>query len=146
MGHPGQNLASVGREHRVAGMTIPEWMQQFIRSFGYAFEGLRYTLRTQRNFRVHLGFMLAVLILGLWLGITVLEWALLVVMVCAVLLAELFNTVIEVLVDMVQPTYHPLAKVIKDVSAGAVLISAMASVVVGLLVMGPDLWVRVFIP
>ena len=67
------------------------------------------------------------------------RWAVLVLTIALVFFAEMVNTVVEAIVDLVTPEYHPLAKVAKDVSAGAVLVTAMAAVVVGLLILGPPL-------
>lgn len=111
----------------------------FIRSFGYAFEGIFYTLRTQRNMRVHLGIGLVAAALGLWLGISGVEWAVLLVMMALVLTLEMVNTVVETLVDMVTDRFHPLAKVAKDVAAGAVLVAAILAVGVGLFLFLPRL-------
>jgi len=112
-------------------------------SFRFAFSGLWYVLRTQRNARVHLIIAVLVVLLGLWLGLPPTQWALLVLTIGFVLVSEMLNTVAETLVDLINPGYHPLAKVIKDVTAGAVLLAAAVSVVVGLLVLGPPLWARV---
>ena len=111
----------------------------FIRSFGYAFEGIYYTLRTQRNMRVHLGIGLTATALGLWLGISAVEWAVLLVMMALVFTLEMVNTVVEALVDLVTDRYHPLAKVAKDVAAGAVLVAAILAVGVGLFLFLPRL-------
>lgn len=113
-------------------------------SFHYAFAGLGYALRTQRNTRIHLAVAVAVVALGLWLGLTFTQWAVLALTIGLVLVAEMLNTLAETIVDLISPGYHPLAKVIKDVTAGAVLLTAIFSVVVGLLVLGPPLWERLF--
>ncbi len=112
------------------------------RSFGYAWQGLRYVLRTQRNFRIHLAVTAVVVALGLFAGLGWLEWAVIAVMVVIVLAGEMINTVIEAVVDMVTQEYHPLAKVAKDVAAAAVLLAAVGAAVVGLLVIGPHLLAR----
>jgi diacylglycerol kinase len=115
-------------------------------SFHYAFAGLEYALRTQRNTRIHLAVAVLVVALGLWLGLTYTQWAVLALTIGLVLVAEMLNTLAETIVDLISPGYHPLAKVIKDVTAGAVLLTAIFSVVVGLLVLGPPLWERLFGP
>jgi diacylglycerol kinase len=109
-------------------------------SFRYAFAGLRYLLRTQRNARIHVSISLVIVALGLWLGLSTTQWAVIALTIGVVLVAESFNTVIEVIVDLVTEEYHPLAKIAKDVAAGAVLLMAMISVVIGLLILGPPLW------
>jgi len=109
-------------------------------SFKYAFSGLWYMLRTQRNARIHLAVATAVVVMGLWLGISETEWAILVLTIGVVLTAEALNTVAETAVDLATMEYNPLAKVAKDVAAGAVLLMAIAAVVVGFLILGPPLY------
>jgi len=117
--------------------------RNIVESFRFAFAGLWYALRTQRNTRIHLIIAAAAIALGVWLNLSLTQWAVLTLTIGFVLVSEMLNTVAETLVDMISPDYHPLAKIIKDVTAGAVLLTAIASVVVGLLVLGPPLWVRV---
>lgn len=116
--------------------------RNLLESFRYAFAGLAYALRTQRNTRIHLTIAVGVVALGLWLKISLTQWAVLALTIGFVLVGEMLNTVAETLVDLVSPGYHPLAKVVKDVTAGAVLLTAIVSVAVGLLVLGPPLWAR----
>ena len=118
--------------------------RDFVESFRFAFAGLWYALRTQRNTRIHLMITAAVIALGLWLHLSFTQWAVLVLTIGFVLVSEMLNTVAETLVDLVSPGYHPLAKVVKDVTAGAVLLGAIIAVVVGLLVLGPLLLQRLF--
>jgi undecaprenol kinase/diacylglycerol kinase (ATP) len=118
--------------------------QNLVDSFRYAIEGLKYALRTQRNTRIHLTIAALVVAMGLWLGLSATQWAVLALTIGFVLVGEMLNTVAETLVDLVCPGYHPLAKVIKDVTAGAVLLAAGGSVIVGLLILGPPLWARLF--
>ncbi len=115
-------------------------ISDFLASFKYAFAGLWYVLRTQRNARIHLLVTTVVIAVGLWLGLNRTEWAVIVLTIGLVLAAEAFNTVVEAAVDLVTAEYHPLAKVAKDVAAGSVLLMAIAAVVVGLLILGPPLW------
>lgn len=116
---------------------------RFFRGFLYAFRGLWYALRTQRNARVHLACAIAVTIAGFLLRISAIEFAMLYVAIAGVFIAEMFNTVIEICVDLARPEYHPLAGIAKDVAAGAVLLSALLAVVIGVLVLGPHLWALV---
>lgn len=118
--------------------------RNLIDSFRHAFAGLGYALRTQRNTRIHLTIALGVVVLGLCLDLTTTQWAILALTIGMVLVSEMLNTVAETIVDLISPGYHPLAKVIKDVTAGAVLLTAIFSVAVGLLVLGPPLWERLF--
>ena len=113
-------------------------------SFSYALEGWLYVLRTQRNAWVHAAATIAVVILAFWLDLGRIDWAILVLAITIVWTAELANTALEALVDLVSPDVHPLAKTAKDVSAGAVLASACGAAIVGVLILGPPLWERLF--
>ena len=118
--------------------------RNIIESFRFAFAGLWYALRTQRNTRIHLIIAAGAVALGVWLGLSFTQWAVLTLTIGSVLVSEMLNTVGETLVDMISPDYHPLAKIVKDVTAGAVLLAAIVAVIVGLLVLGPPLWGRVW--
>lgn len=109
-------------------------------SFGYAFAGIWYMLRTQRNARIHGLIGACVLALGVVLRLERWEWLVLVITIALVLVAEGFNTAIEAVVDIATSTYHPLARIAKDVSAGAVMLCAIMSVIVGCLIFIPHLW------
>ena len=119
--------------------------RNIIEGFRFAFCGLWHVLGTQRNARIHLLIAAGVVLLGLWLGLSLTQWAVLVLTISSVMVSEMLNTVAETFVDLVSPEYHPLARVVKDVTAGAVLLAAITSVVVGLLVLGPPLWERLFV-
>jgi|GEM_PF-259760 len=108
-----------------------------LHSFRYAFAGLWYALRTQRNLRIHLTAAFLVILMGALLGVSPVEWAILALTIGAVIAAELFNTVIEALVNLVSPEWHPLARVAKDVAAAAVLCLAFVAVAVGLAIFIP---------
>ena len=108
-------------------------------SFRYAIAGLRYLLWTQRNANIHTAIGLAAVALGFVLGIDRYEWLTLTLTIAIVLAAEGVNTAIEAVVDLASPTYHPLAKIAKDVGAGTVLLTAVAAVVVGMLLFLPHL-------
>lgn len=112
------------------------------RSFRNAFSGWWYVLRTQRNAWIHALASILVVILGLWLGLPLRDWAVLVLTIAMVWASEFLNTALEAVVDLASPEHHPLAKVGKDVGAAAVLIAAAAAVVIGLLILGPPLWAR----
>jgi diacylglycerol kinase len=112
------------------------------RSFRYAFDGVRYVLRTQHNAWIHAIITGGVMLLALWLRLPSSDWALLVTMIVLVWTAEFINTALETAVDLIQPQQHPKAKIAKDVAAAAVLLGAAGAVVVGLFVLGPPLWHR----
>lgn len=116
-----------------------EW-GKFIAGFGYAFSGLWYALRTQRNARVHAFITIFAIIMGILLHISAVAFAMIFLAITSVFVAEMFNTVIEICVDLASPDYHPLAKIAKDVAAGAVLLNALLSIIIGLFVLGPPLW------
>jgi probable rRNA maturation factor len=113
------------------------------RSFVCAFAGLWHAIRTQRNMRIHLSVTVAVLLLGLYLQLTWADWAVLALTIGFVLVAEMFNTVAEAALDAAAPGFHPLVKTAKDVAAGAVLLTALISTIVGLLILGPPLWAKI---
>jgi len=110
-----------------------------IHAFRHAFRGLFYVMKTQRNAWIHTAVTTAVFIVGVWLKISLTEWAILVLTIAMVFMAEFVNTAIEAVVDLASPNKHPLAKIGKDVGAAAVLVAAFAAVLVGLLILGPPL-------
>lgn len=124
-------------------MAIKTFLTSRIAAFGHAFHGWGFVLRTQQNAWIHSFIAIAVIIVGLWLGLPVRDWAVLILTIAMVFTAEFINTAIEAVVDLAMPLHHPLAKVGKDVGAGAVLIAALAAIIVGLLILGPPLWARV---
>ena len=117
-------------------------MLRTARSFRYAVAGLRYLVRTQPNFRLHLMAAVAVLAASVILGVSAQGTAVLVLTIALVLVAEALNTAIEAVVNLASPGLHPLAKIAKDAAAGATLIAAVMAVLVGLLVLGPPLLKR----
>jgi diacylglycerol kinase (ATP) len=113
-----------------------------VAAFRYAFHGWAHVLRTQRNAWIHSVIAAAVFIAGLWLGLPARDWAVIVLTIAMVFAAEFMNTAIEAVVDLASPETHPLAKIGKDVGAAAVLVAAIASVLIGLLILGPPLWLK----
>ena len=112
---------------------------KLLRSFRFAFNGLAYALRTQQNFRIHLVILLGVVIAGWVLQVNKTEWMFIICCAMLVLILELINTALEYLCDIVTTELHPAIKIIKDVSAAAVLLGAMGSVVVGMIIFLPKL-------
>jgi len=108
-----------------------------LRSIRFALQGISTMLRTQHNAWVHAAATVAVCALGLALGLSAGEWCCMVLACMAVWTAEALNTAFEFLTDVASPTFHPVAGAAKDVAAGAVLISAIGAIIVGLLVFGP---------
>ena len=112
--------------------------------FRIAFNGIVHTFRTQRHMRVHLYVTLIVVLGALMLNMRMREILVLLFMVTFVLVAEMFNSAIEAVVDLVSPNYHPLAKFAKDISAGAVLVTTIMAIVVGAMIaLGDDNWERI---
>jgi diacylglycerol kinase len=132
MGPPRQQDDTAGRRAAI-GRT------GFWRSFCYAGQGVWHVVRTQRNMRVHLAAAAAVIALALILRVSAVDWACLLAAIGLVLTAEALNTVVEAVVDLCTDEFHPLAKIAKDAAAGAVLISSVAAVGVGIAVFLPRL-------
>jgi diacylglycerol kinase (ATP) len=105
-----------------------------IQSFNWAFEGVIHVLRTQRNMRIHFAVAAGVLILAFSYGVTKLELMALLIAISFVLIAEMVNTAIEGTIDLATTSFDPLAKMAKDIAAGAVLIASVNAVVIGYLV------------
>jgi diacylglycerol kinase len=106
------------------------------KSFTHAGRGLWIFLKTTHNAWIHLAIFVAVILLGIYFNITHVEWMILVLTGGLVIISEAFNTAIEIDIDLTSPGYHPYARDTKDVAAGAVLISAIIAVVVGILIFG----------
>lgn len=115
------------------------YLSSRLRSFGHAFRGLKVLLQTQPNARIHAVATVLVVAASVLLRISPMEWVLIVLAIASVWTAEALNTAIEFLVDLVSPDPHPLAGKVKDVAAGAVLIAAIGSAVIGGFVFGPHL-------
>lgn len=112
-------------------------MGKFFRGFTFAWQGIAYAFKTQINFRFHVLAMTIVIGTGLLLQINTSDWIVLCLLIGLVLSAELFNTAIEKLTDLVTTEMHPLAKIAKDTAAGAVFVLAIASVIIGILIFLP---------
>ena len=108
-----------------------------LQSFRHAFTGLATLFATQHNAILHLIATIAVVVLGLFFDLSLIEWALIALTIAAVLAAEALNTAIEFLGDAISPDHHPLIGKAKDVAAGAVLLVALGALAVGLLVFVP---------
>ena len=109
------------------------------RSFEHAYRGMVYAVRTQRNMRIHAVVAALVLVASLLVGVSALELAVLLLTIMLVFVTEMLNTALEFVVDLVTKEYHPLAKLAKDVSAGAVLVSSVGALLVGYLILADGL-------
>ena len=121
---------------------MKEFFSSRAASFGHAFHGWRYVLRTQANAWIHSTVAAVVFVLGLWLQLPARDWAIIILITAVVFVAEFLNTAIEAVVDLASPGIHPLAKIGKDVGAAAVLVAALAAILIGLLILGPPLWAK----
>ena len=110
------------------------------KSFGYAFDGLKTAIKNEPNFRFHVVSAIIVMILGLLLRFSAWEFAILTLTIGFVLILELINTTLEALVNLVSPETQQQAKIAKDVSAAAVLISAILALVVGMFLFIPKIF------
>lgn len=110
-----------------------------VKSFGYAVAGWLYMLRYQKNTRIMSVFSILIFVFALWLQIDFTGWAILILTITGVWMAEFLNAAVEAVVNLATSEFHPMAKVAKDVAAAAVLLGAVASVLVGLLILGPPL-------
>jgi diacylglycerol kinase (ATP) len=108
-------------------------------SLGYAFAGWLYMLRWQKNTRIQAVASILIMLLALWLQISLVEMAVLILTITIVWMAEFMNAAVEAAVNLSTQTYHPMAKVAKDVASAAVLLGVVASILVGLLLLGPPL-------
>ena len=110
-----------------------------VKSLGYALAGWLYMLRYQKNTRIMSVSSIVMFVFALWLQIDFTSWAILILTITAVWMAEFLNAAVEAVVNLATPEFHPMAKVAKDVAAAAVLLGAVASILVGLLILGPPL-------
>ena len=115
-------------------MTTPRRAPSIIESFNHAFEGIIHVLRTQRNMRIHFAVALAVLIAGLAVDVSRLELIALLLAIAFVLIAEMINTALEAAIDVATTSFDPMAKLAKDIAAGAVLIATVNAIAIGYLV------------
>lgn len=107
--------------------------------FSFAWNGLKKVAKSERNFQIHLLATLLVIGMAIFLKLSVVEWAIIMIVIGFVLVTELINSAIERIIDYLRPEIHPLAKIIKDIGAGAVLLSAVIAVSVGLFIFLPKL-------
>lgn len=118
---------------------IKKFIKLRLLSFKNAFLGWWHVIRTQQNAWIHTVITLLMLVVGFWLQLSLLEWAILILIIAIVWTAEFLNTALEIVVDLICPELHPLAKAGKDVGAASVLIAAVCALIIGILVLGPPL-------
>ncbi|MBD8069189.1 diacylglycerol kinase family protein [Bacillus sp. PS06] len=115
---------------------VNEWSRLW-NSFSYAINGLKNAIIKERNLQIHLVIAVVVIIVGICFKLSLLDWAILTIVIGGMIVLELINTAIERLVDLVTMEYHPLAKIVKDISAAAVFVFAIIAVIVGILIFYP---------
>lgn len=118
---------------------ITEERKKIINSFKYAFEGIKSSLRTERNIKIHFSMMILVIVAGILLDISTYEWMICIILFGMVIGGELVNTAIEEVTDLVTTEINPKAKLAKDIAAGAVLIMAITSAIIGLIIFIPKI-------
>ncbi|MBO9620516.1 MAG: diacylglycerol kinase family protein [Niabella sp.] len=114
-------------------------LKKILRSFQYAFNGMREVVRSELNFRIHLAAAVLIVLVCALLGVSKMEWLLIIACISIVMAMELINTAIEKLCDFVAPEKRPAIKIIKDLSAAAVLVAAIGALVVGLIIVLPKI-------
>lgn len=110
---------------------------KFKTSLNCAIRGLQYVIKNERNFRIELIIAIFIVFLSLIFNIKIWEFIIVIFLITWVLVTELMNTVVERVVDILEPRIHPFARLIKDITAGVVLISAVMSILVGLFIFSP---------
>jgi diacylglycerol kinase (ATP) len=110
-----------------------------IKSFGYAWSGIRYCFQSEPNFRIHSVLAIVVLVFSIVFKISAIEWIAVCFCIAFVLVMEMFNTAIEKLCDVVHKEVHPGIKKVKDIAAGAVLVAAFFSLITGAVIFLPKI-------
>lgn len=110
-----------------------------LKSFYYAFQGIKINILTERNLAIHFCVMLLVIVFGFIFKISVTEWLICILLFGFVITLELMNTAIETVIDICMPEINPKAKLAKDTSAGAVLVVAIIAVIIGIIIFGPKI-------
>lgn len=114
-------------------------MKKLLKSFKYAFDGIFTGIKEEQNMKIHIAIMILVIIFGIMLKISKMEWIICIILFGLVISMELINTAIENTVDLVTKEKNEQAKIAKDVAAGAVLVSAIASAIIGLIIFVPKI-------
>ena len=121
-------------------------MKKLIKSFKYAFEGILIGIKEEQNMKIHITIMILVIIFGIMLKINTIEWIICILLFGLVISMELINTAIENTVNLITKEKNQQAKIAKDVAAGAVLVSAIASAIIGLIIFIPKIFILKILP
>ncbi|HVI45412.1 MAG TPA: diacylglycerol kinase family protein [Chitinophaga sp.] len=116
------------------------YISRRIASFGYAFSGIAAFVKSEPHARIHVIATVAVVVAGCWYKLSTAEWMWVILAITLVWVTEMFNTVVEKIMDHLSPEYHPKVKWIKDVAAGAVLVAAIAAAIIGGLIFAPRIF------
>ena len=108
--------------------------KRFIKSFGYAFEGLKFAFKYEQNMLAHILATVLVVLFGIIFHISIIEWLFIVLVIGLVIATELINTSIEAAIDLTCPKIHPLAKIAKDTASAAVLVFAITAIIVAIII------------
>lgn len=114
-------------------------LKRLINSFGYAIRGIYSAFKTEQNLVIHTIVTIIVIALAIYLQVSTIELCILILVIGLVIAFEMMNTAIEYVVDMAMPNIHPLARLAKDISSGAVLVCAIASIIIGLIIFIPKI-------
>lgn len=117
--------------------------KRLVNSFGYAFQGIKQAYKGEQNLKIHTFMAILVIVFGFFLKISYLEWITCLLLIAIVIMAELFNTALEYVVDLASPHIHPLAKAAKDTASAAVLFSAIIAAIIGLVIFLPKIVVYI---
>lgn len=115
-------------------------LKKLFKSFGYAIAGVLIAVREQQNMRIHVLAVLVVTVFGVFIGLDAVEWSIIALTYGLVLVAEMFNSALEYLIDLVSPERNPIAGKVKDVAAGAVLLAALVATCVAISIFGNKLF------
>ncbi len=118
--------------------------RKWLKSLGFACAGLVVAFRSELNLKIHVSIAILVVLFGVILNISTTEWFIVLLCFAVVISAELVNTAIENLVDLVSPKIDPLAGKVKDLAAGAVLVVAIVAAIIGLIIFVPKVWSLLF--
>lgn len=113
--------------------------KKMINSFKNAFNGMIVSFKQERNMKIHISIMFLVILLGIIFKIKMVEWIICIICFALVIGGELFNTAIEITIDIAMPNFNKKAKKAKDISAGAVLVLAIASAIIGFIIFVPKI-------
>lgn len=132
------NMESRDKQKKKFGFT------RLFNAFKYSFDGLKYAYRFEQSMTIHIVTALVVTIVGLFVGLSLMEWLFVLMIMGFVMATELVNTSLEAVVDLITPEYHPLAKIAKDTASAAVLVFSSVAFISGLILFVPKIIDKLF--